>query len=96
MDPQAALAVEEELGGRSTYRTNYGSRVVGPWVVGMYKSASEVGFFIVAGRKGVTLRDFIRRNCEQGGHITTDEWAGYRRLSEDGYLHSTVNHSRWL
>ena len=86
----------EEFDGPPIRRRNYGSRVVGPWVVGLYKNRHEVRFFIVPDRRSETLRDIIRRSCEVGSIIETDEWRGYSRLCEDGFIHNTVNHSRWF
>lgn len=74
-------------------KRNYGNRVIGPWVVGI-ASSSEVRFFVVENRKGDTLRALIKENCEQGSYIFTDEWRGYSRLHEDGFIHRTVNHSK--
>ena len=78
------------------YRTNYGNQVVGPWVVGLYKSAKEVRFHIVPDRTAATLRSVVSMYCEPGSYVVTDEWAGYRRLCDDGFLHKTVNHSQWF
>lgn len=79
-----------------THRNNYKERVVGPWVVGGYKNRSEVRFFIVPDRKGSTLREVIVSFCESRSVIRTDEWRGYSRLPADGFIHETVNHSRWF
>ena len=38
--------------------------------------------------------DLITENVEPGSYIVTDEWRGYSRSTERGYVHHTVNHSR--
>ncbi len=43
---------EDELGGRVCWRTNYGRRVRGPWVLGLSKSKNEVRFYIIPDRSG--------------------------------------------
>ena len=58
-------------------RTNYSSRVVGPWVVGLYKSKDEVSFYTVKDRKSSTLRTIISRCCAPHSVIVTNEWRGY-------------------
>ncbi len=59
-----------------SYRNNYKGRVVGPWVVGVYKNRASVRFFIVEDRKGSTLRDIIRGSVEEGSVVRKDEWRG--------------------
>lgn len=86
----------DEFSGRPTRKNNYGQRVVGPWVVGLYKSKKEVRFYIVPDRKGSTLLDIIGRCCAVGSVIRTDEWSGYSRLTQSGYIHKKVNHSEWF
>ena len=93
VDPSSG---EDELERRPTFRTNYGKRVVGPWVLGVYKSCSEFRFFIIPDRKALTLREVIRGCCDTGSVIMTDEWSGYSKLSEDGFIHRTVKHSKWF
>ena len=69
---------------------------MGHWVVGLYKSSREVRFFIVKDRKGNTLRELIRSVCTRGSTIVTDQSRGYSKLEEDGFLHKTINHSKWF
>ena len=92
-DPSSS---DDELEPLRTWRTNYGSRVLGPWVVGIYRNKNDVRFFIVQDRKGDTLPELIRKNCEKQSIVRTDERGGYRRLPEDGFVHETVNHSKWF
>lgn len=71
---------------------NHGSRVLGPWVVGVYLSPTQVRFQLVPDRSGRTLVPLLQRFVSEGSTIVTDEWGGYKRLSEVGFLHKTVNH----
>ena len=76
--------------------SSYGDKIIGPWVVGVYKNKNEFRFFVVPDRKSHTLRAVLKRCCEPGSVIQTDEWKGYSKLSQDGFIHRTVNHSRWF
>ena len=94
VEPGDDDSVEDQFKKKTgTYRKNYGSRILGPWVFAMYKSTSEMRFSIVPDRKGTKLRRLIAMNVEKGSYITTDEWRAYKRLSEDGLIDRTVNHS---
>ena len=88
-------ANSSELSTRTTYRNNYGWRVVDPWVSGPYKSRREVRSFITCDRTGAALRDVIRRCVSEGSVIYTDQWKGCSKLHEDGYQHETGNHWSW-
>ena len=39
---------------------HYGRRIVGPWVLGLYKSSLEVRFLVIPNRSGATLLKVIR------------------------------------
>ena len=65
-------------------------------MVGIYRNKNDVRFFIVQDRKGDTLRELIRNNCEQQSIVRMDEWGGYRRFPEDGFVYETVNRSKWF
>lgn len=39
-----------------------------------------------------TLEDKVIRNVESGAMVSTDEWFGYSKLTDHGYVHETVNH----
>lgn len=73
---------------------NYGRRIVGPWVVGLYQSRTNVRFVVVPDRKKATLHDIVRRFVEPDSSIHTDEWVGYKGLNDIGYMHNVVNHSQ--
>ena len=67
------------------------------WVVGVcaleFEPARPV-FFVVERRDAVTLERIIRHTCLPGTTIITDCWRGYAGLSNLGFNHITVNHSR--
>lgn len=69
-------------------------KVVGPWVFGLYQSQTRIRFYVVQDRTGDTLIPLINSNVEKNSTVVSDEWAGYNRLSQHGYVHETVNHSR--
>jgi hypothetical protein len=86
--------------GRDARRANYGSRVDGPWIVGMIDAQSRVRLFFVRDRSASTLIPLIRSIVEPGSIIHTDGWAAYGGLGrtewDDGlapYQHLIVNHS---
>lgn len=39
-----------------------------------------------------TLEDKVIRNVQGGSTVSTDEWFGYSKLADHGYVHETVNH----
>lgn len=48
----------------------------------------------VENRSEATLLLIIREWIEPGTLIVSDCWKSYSKLSENGYLHETVNHSK--
>ena len=92
--PNPDVSDNIEFTDRTTWRTNYGKQVIGPWVVGVYKSKCPVRFIIVPDRSEKTLRKVIERHCESSRTLITDGWGGYNRLCENRYDHRTVNHSK--
>lgn len=88
---EAAPVSQKET--QPTSSRNYGNRVVGPWVVGLYESNEKVRFIVVPDRKGSTLLSVIQEHVASGSVIVTDEWRGYRGLQAAGFEHYTVNHS---
>jgi len=75
-------------------KRNYGNRVIGPWVFGIYKSKERVRFFVIPDRKGKTLIPIIKRHVVPYSIVVSDEWTGYSRLGENNYVHKTVCHKR--
>lgn len=69
-------------------------KVVGPWVFGLYMSPTRYRFYVVHDRTGDTLSPLVHENVEFGSTIVSDKWAAYNRLSHEGYVHETVDHSK--
>lgn len=69
-------------------------KVVGPWVFGLYMSPTRHRFYVVHDRNGDELLPLVHENVELGSTIVSDKWAAYNRLSLEGYIHETVDHSK--
>lgn len=80
--------------------TNYGTRIRGPWVVVMCwkrpDGESEVRYFVVDKRDGSTLMPLITNEVEPGTTVQTDQWAAYKWLHREGYLHKTVRPQQYF
>ena len=64
------------------------------WVFGGFDRQTKKCFFeFVEDRTAETLLEIIQRRIVGGSIICSDEFRSYRRLSELGYEHQTVNHS---
>lgn len=78
---------------RSLRRANYGTRVNGPWVVGLVEEGSErLRMFIVEKRDSQTLNSIILENVENETVVVTDGWTGYSTISQYGFNHEVVIH----
>lgn len=62
-------------------------------VVGIRDENAQVRATPVADTSAPTLKGFVRANVPVGANVVTDEFAAYRGLSAQGYVHHTVNHS---
>jgi transposase-like protein len=62
-------------------------------VVGIRDENAQVRATPVTDTSAPTLKGFVRANVPVGASVVTDEFAAYRRLSSQGYIHHTVNHS---
>lgn len=70
---------------------NHGARVDGPWVFGL-RQGRDCRYFVVERRDKATLIPLIKRECEEGSLIHSDEWPAYKCLPAEGFRHETVNH----
>jgi len=75
-------------------KRNHGNRILGPWVVGLYKSAEQVRFKVVPDRKAATLIPLIKLYVTDESVVVTDEWKGYLPLKRNSICHKRVNHSK--
>jgi len=63
-------------------------------VVGAVRRKGNVVARIVENVNSETLTDFVNEAVSHKvSLLCTDQWAGYRRLAENGYPHQTVDHS---
>lgn len=62
-------------------------------VIGIRDENAQVRATPVADTSGPTLKGFVQANVPAGASVVTDEFAAYRGLSSQGYIHHTVNHS---
>ena len=62
-------------------------------VIGIRDENAQVRATPVADTSAPTLKGFVRANVPAGAAVVTDEFAAYRGLSSQGYIHHTVNHS---
>lgn len=72
-------------------RRNHGARIDGPWVFGL-RLGNDCRYFVVARRDKATLIPIIKRECQAGSTIHSDEWPAYHCLTNEGFDHETVNH----
>jgi transposase-like protein len=79
---------KERLMGRPTGLSN---KVA---VFGMLERGGDVMTKVVSNVRSATLMPIIEANVAKGSEVSTDEFNGYRTLTERGYIHGTVNHSR--
>lgn len=64
------------------------------WVLGIYKSASQVRFIRIRNRKSTTLLSVIRKYVQEASLIWTDEFTSCKCLISHGHKHESVNHSK--
>ena len=68
-----------------------GGELKGVWVFGGIERGSKKCFLVP--RTAATLLPIIHKYILPGTKIMSDCWKSYDRLSEEGYIHGTVNHS---
>lgn len=94
VDDEDDFVSSDDTPPTKTGRKNYGTRISGPWVLGMVQNRKNVRFIEVADRKSETLLNAIQSHVATNSVVVTDEWAGYRNLTNAGYIHESVNHSK--
>ena len=60
----------------------------------MYQSRTNVRFIRVKNRTKEVLMKVIKKHVKQGSVIWTDEFASYKDLEKNGYIHQSVNHKK--
>ncbi|GBM62184.1 hypothetical protein AVEN_189398-1 [Araneus ventricosus] len=86
------VEIDESKFGKRKYHK--GKRVEGKWVFGGIKRGSKESFVcVVEDRTAETLIEITKKYVEPGTTVLSDCWKSYRPLTEEGYVHYTVNHS---
>lgn len=99
-EPIGGLGVEVEIDeskfGKRKYRK--GRRVEGRWVFGGREKYDKTKIFMIPvdDRKKATLIPIIEKYIKKGSIIHSDCWASYKCLKKLGYMHKTVNHSKYF
>ena len=79
----------------SKRKYNVGRLIRSVWVVGGVCRETKQSFFVeVTSRSAAVLTRVVIDNVVRGTIIYTDCWRGYNYISNHGYVHYTVNHSR--
>nr|CAH8870734.1 unnamed protein product [Trichobilharzia regenti] len=64
------------------------------WILGIYDTTlRKVYIEAISNRSAAVLVPINKRLVLPGTTIHTDEWSGYRQLSNHGYIHHVVNHT---
>jgi hypothetical protein len=67
------------------------------WVFGLYEREGKRNYMeVVQKRTSGVLIPIIQKVCEPGTTIVSDQWAAYNKLSQVGFPHYTVDHSRFF
>ena len=93
--PSTVVEIDEAKFGKQKY--NRGRLVKGSWILGGIQRHSDECFLAICPnnkRDAGTLIPIIQQYVEQGTTIITDKWKAYLNLSNCGYIHLDVNHSR--
>ena len=87
------IEIDESLFGKKRkYHRGSGYQTV--WVFGATEKNTRNCFMqIVARRDRDTLMPIIKKYIATGSTIYSDRWAAYFTLTEEGYVHDTVNHT---
>ncbi|KAJ4427107.1 hypothetical protein ANN_24722 [Periplaneta americana] len=88
--PGHTVEIDESKFGKRKY--NQGKRVEGQWVFGGIDCDTKECFLAtVEDRTQDTLLGVLNENVLLGTTIYSDCWKAYKSLSDEGYIHMTVN-----
>ena len=91
--PGKVVEIDESKFGKRKYHK--GRRKDGVWVFGGIERETKNCFLTsVEDRSADTLVPIIKQHVLPGTIIISDCWKAYSRLTEEGYVHQTVNHSK--
>ena len=89
--PGKIVEVDEAAFGKRKFNRGKVRKTI--WVIGgVERSQGGVFLEVVPDRTSATLQQVISKWVEPGTTIITDEWKGYRSLSQSGFKHRTVCH----
>lgn len=90
-DPGIIVEIDEAKFGRQKYHKG---RLIGQWLFGgIERQCDRLFVVLVANRTTSTLIPLIRHYIVPGSIICSDSWYAYDALSNENYIHQTVNHS---
>lgn len=88
------IEIDESLFGKKR-KYHRGTGRQNTWVFGCVERSTRKAFLqIVDKRDRDTLLPIIQNCISKGSTIYSDQWAAYFTLSDEGYTHDTVNHSK--
>ena len=90
--PGVVVEVDESKFGKRKFNT--GRLVDGTWVFGGFERGSKRCFFVPVPSRGAdVLLEVINTWIRPGTTIISDCWKAYSCLSDEGFVHQSVNHS---
>ena len=88
------VEIDESAFGKKR-KNNKGKIHQKQWVFGITeRNTNKVYFEVVSDRKKTTLLPIIRKYISTAATIHHDDWPSYRKLSDYGYKHLIVNHTK--
>ncbi|GBN42122.1 hypothetical protein AVEN_156781-1 [Araneus ventricosus] len=93
--PGIVVEIDKRKFGKRKY--NRGKRVVGRWVFGGVERGTNNCFFaVVENRTSEVLLSVIEDHILAGTTVMSDCWSSYQCLSDEGFVHLTVNRSMYF
>lgn len=65
-----------------------------PVVFGAIERKGKVYALVIPDRKAPTVLPLVRKKVKQGSVLYTDDYAAYKILRNEGYIHQSINHSK--
>jgi ISXO2 transposase-like protein len=79
------------IGGKDKGMGPVGDKTI---VLGMVERGGNIMTKIVPNRRGIVVSGSVADAVKHGTHIVTDEGVSFTKLSEYGFIHTTVNHAK--
>lgn len=81
---------------KSTYKRRAGTKLM-KWVFGLYERGSKRCYLqVVEKRRSEDLIPIIVERCTPGATVISDSWAAYGKLTDCGFPHYIVDHTRFF